>query len=138
MLEQLRDVGERERNVLDLTRLAQGADIVQGANVAPDVEHAMPVVRVGRIARAHPVGEEMHEHDPGPCQLLQRLHQNSRCGAGAADEHLVARTHDRDRLCGRNLTIPPIDFRADAHAGAPRLAPRQAAGFSPQPGNFDR
>ena len=36
---------------------------MQGADIAPDVEHAMPVLR-GCVTRADPVGEEVHEDNP--------------------------------------------------------------------------
>ena len=125
-LEQPGNIHERERHVVHETRLAQGTDVVQGADVPPDVEHAMPIVRMRRVTRAHPVGKEMHEDNSGPPDLLQGIDQSPRSGAGAADENLVPRAHHRDRLRGRNLAVTPVDCHLGTHPevkGYPRASP---------------
>jgi hypothetical protein len=112
VLEELGDVGERERQVLHSTRLAQLADI------APHVEDAVAIVGAGRITGADTVGEEMREDRPGPAESLQRLHEASRSGARAADEDPVAGGDNRHCLCGRHLAVAPVERRVDAHAAS--------------------
>src|SRR4029453_7233466 len=102
----------RERQVLHPTRLAQSADI------APDVEDAVPIVRMRRVTGADTGGKEMHQHAPWPVELLQRLHEGSRSGARATDEDLVARANDGHCLFDRDLAVLPVGWRLDAHAAS--------------------
>ena len=84
---------------------------MQVADVAADIEHAMAMLRVGRLTRADAIGEEVHQNDAGLAGLLERIYKGARSGAGAADEDPVAWAHDRDRFCRRNPAVTPVGFR---------------------------
>ena len=98
---QRRQVGERERHVLEPRRLAQPAE------VAADVEDTVPVAR---SLRADAIREEVGEDDAGRrrAERLQCVDELTRRRARGPDEDVLAGTDRRHRFGRRDGARPPV------------------------------
>src|SRR5262245_26541346 len=112
------DLRERDRDVLDLTRRCERAD------VGADVEHPVPEGR--RTAGDRAVGEEVHELDAGRQggAVLEGPEQRARGGAGAPDKDPGAGMHTlHGLLCGDRTLVPAADHTTSSDPGL-EMTPR--------------